>query len=121
MDTEYIVTSYARMRMIQRSIPRFWVDTAFKYGSKRNGRINTIRISFGKNLCQTAIDQIIDGVCERDSIETDEFKEVMEEVDSLKNLKAQGGLQIIFNDHTKEIVTLYTTNDTTKRVRFRTF
>jgi len=121
MSEEYIITSYAKMRMIQRSIPRLWINTAFKYGSKRNGRTNTIQISFGKNLCQNVIDHIIDQVCERDSIEENEFKEVAEEIKSIKKLKDLGGLQIIFNNYTKEIVTLYTTNDTTKRARFRVF
>ena len=121
MSEEYIITSYAKMRMIQRSIPRFWIETAFKYGSKHNGRINTIQISFGKNLCQNAIDQIMNEIFERDSIEENEFKGIAEEIKSLKKLKMLGGLQVIFNEHTKEIVTLYTTNDTTKRARFRVF
>jgi len=123
MREQYKIGSHAKMRMTQRNIPLLWVQKAFKHGARRNGRVNTntIRISFGKNRCQLAIDDIIDNVAERDSIETETFLEISDAVDSLKELKKLGGLEIIFNDQIKEVVTLYTTNDNIKRSQFNVY
>jgi hypothetical protein len=118
---KYIIEGHALRRIIQRKIPREWIEITIEHGDKKRnyGSKNLTLMSISKDKCQELINDIFD-IKYRSNINFEERKKLNKRMKSLKELRNRGGIKVVYDHKTNKIVTTYHKKETIT-AEFRVF
>lgn len=118
---KYTIEGHALRRIIQRKIPKEWIPITIENGTQKEnyGSKNLIVSSISKDKCQELIDSLTERV-NANNIDGKEIPILLEQIDSLQELRDRGGIKVVHDINTNKVVTAYHKKETIT-AEFRVF